>query len=235
MDPTWTAELVALDSLTPHPRNYRSHPPDQLLHIKESIEVNGFYRNIVVARDGTILAGHGVTEASVALGLTEVPVVRLPIAPDSPQALRILAGDNLIGQLAFDDDHQLTDMLKELHQEDLLLGTGFNESQLAALLVVSRPASEIESYDAAAEWVGMPDYEPGSQRPRLVISFQTDEDRSRYAEETGLRIDQRGALKWLTRWPWTDRNDPASLRFVDGEAEDQDDDDDCDEDEEGTS
>jgi hypothetical protein len=48
-------EIVALSSLRPHPRNYREHPEDQIEHLMQSIRANGFYRNIVVARDGTII------------------------------------------------------------------------------------------------------------------------------------------------------------------------------------
>ena len=70
---------VAISGLRPHPRNYREHPEDQLEHIKASIVENGFYRNVVAARDGTILAGHGVVLAATAMGLRKVPVIRLDL------------------------------------------------------------------------------------------------------------------------------------------------------------
>jgi ParB-like chromosome segregation protein Spo0J len=69
------AEFVPLASLKPHPRNYRIHPDDQLEHIIKSIQEHGFYRNVVAARDGTILAGHGVVQAALKMGLKGVPVV----------------------------------------------------------------------------------------------------------------------------------------------------------------
>jgi hypothetical protein len=72
------AKLVAVDDLKPHPRNYRIHPEDQLQHIIRSIQEH-FYRNVVAAREGTILAGHGVVIAARKLGLSKVPVVRLAI------------------------------------------------------------------------------------------------------------------------------------------------------------
>lgn len=51
-------EDAAIDELRAHPRNYRRHPDDQLAHIMRSIELHGFYRAVVIARDGTVLAGH---------------------------------------------------------------------------------------------------------------------------------------------------------------------------------
>ncbi len=104
-------ELVLLSSLKPHPRNYRQHPEDQLLHLMESIKQNGLYRNILVSKDLTILAGHGVSKACERLEMKEVPVIRLDVDSESPQALKILAGDNEIGHLGEIDDRALTEIL----------------------------------------------------------------------------------------------------------------------------
>src|SRR5262245_17598198 len=98
------AETVKLDELRPHPPNYHAHPDDQLDHLVQSIREHGVYRNVVIAKDGTILAGHGVVEAARRDGMSELPVVRLPVAPDSPAALRVLAGDNELQRLAEVDD-----------------------------------------------------------------------------------------------------------------------------------
>ena len=56
----YPVEQFSPDQLKPHPRNYRDHPQDQIDHLIQSIRENGFYRNVVVANDNTILAGHGV-------------------------------------------------------------------------------------------------------------------------------------------------------------------------------
>ena len=97
---------VDIDKLKNHPKNYREHPDDQLAHLMKSIEQQGFYRNIVVAKDYTILAGHGVVKASRKLGLKEVPVVRLDIDANSTKALKVLAGDNELGRLAEVNDRE---------------------------------------------------------------------------------------------------------------------------------
>lgn len=162
-------EQVPLADLKPHPRNYREHPDDQIEHLAQSIRQNGFYRNIVVARDNTILAGHGVALAAGRLGMLEVPVVRLPIDPDCPAALKVLTGDNEIEHLAEQDDRLLSELLKEIKEVDLdgLLGTGYDEAMLANLVFVTRPAGEIEDFDEAAHWVGMPEYHDGEEPLKL--------------------------------------------------------------------
>ena len=128
-------EVVAIDLLKPHPQNYKSHPEAQLVHVGESLRENGFYKNVVTARDGTILAGHGVVNAARQKGAKRVPIVRLDIDPDSPQAFRIIAGDNEMARLAVTDDRALALILKRVNETDLgLLGTGFDDKAFAALL-----------------------------------------------------------------------------------------------------
>ena len=140
-------EQVPLDSLKAHPRNYRSHPDAQLQHLRASIEQFGVYRNVVVANDGTILAGHGVVEAARATGAETIPVVRMGFGPDSPKALKLIAADNEVSHLAEDDESVLAGLLEELGKVGDLLGTGFDDLALQVLLSEVNP----------------PDFEPVSE------------------------------------------------------------------------
>ncbi len=63
------ATVVPIAELKPHPRNYKKHPADQLAHLEASLKQYGQFRNVVVARDSTILAGHGVVAADAAAAL----------------------------------------------------------------------------------------------------------------------------------------------------------------------
>jgi ParB family transcriptional regulator, chromosome partitioning protein len=131
-DLTQGLEQVALAALRPHPRNYQEHPEDELAHIRQSLTTHGYYRNIVIASEGTILAGHGVVTAAQQLGWTHVPVRRMAYGPDDPQALQIVVGDNELGRLAVKDDARMTALLVELQAWDptALLGTGFDAAFL---------------------------------------------------------------------------------------------------------
>lgn len=209
-------ETIPIAALQNHPRNYREHPDDQLEHIIKSIKDNGFYRNIIIAQDNTILAGHGVVKAAGKMGLTEVPVRRLPLTPDDPRALKVLAGDNEMGHLAEIDDRALSELLKEINELDVdgLLGTGFDEMMLANLVLVTRPATEIADFNEAAEWVGLPGYDNDeTSKIRIIVTFKSVEDRLEFTNSINLRIDKRESLVWSTRWPFTERTDTASIRF----------------------
>lgn len=116
-------EMVPLRDVQPHPQNYREHPDDQLEHIVASIRAHGVYRPVVLARDNTILAGHGVVQALQQLNAETVPVIRLDIDADSDEAIRVLVGDNEVSHLGVRDDRLLTDLLKGVD----LMGTGFDD------------------------------------------------------------------------------------------------------------
>lgn len=211
-------ERVRVDSLTPHPLNYKGHPDDQIEHIVASIRENGVYRNVVVARDGMILAGHGVCLALKKMGREWVDVVRLDVGPMDARALKVLAGDNEIGHLGEVDDRALSELLKTIQTEDVsgLLGTGYDDSMLANLVFVTRPASEIRDFDAAREWTGagMPEYDEGGEPHRVIISFKSDKDRDLFLSSIGAsHIPKKTGRTWSIQWPLTDgNNDWTSIR-----------------------
>lgn len=221
-------EMVKVTDLKPHPENYREHPADQIEHLKESIKEHGFYRNVVVAKEGTILAGHGVVLACQELGIDEIPVVRLPVKPNDLRALKVLIGDNEIGRLSSMDDRQLTNLLKKIRDvdEDALTGTGFDKQKLAALLMVTRTQDEIKNFDAAAEWVGMPEFSPGSRQYELNVVFRTADDRKAFVKQAG--IDESflrtfsNDFKWATRWPPKEDDDLSALFFGEDDGEEDD-------------
>jgi DNA modification methylase len=144
---TLPTEIVPIKDLKPHPRNYRKHPKEQLKHIVQSIKENKIYRNIVIAKDNTILAGHGVIEGLQILEATEAPCIRLDIDFDSPEALKVLAGDNEIANLANDNSFLLAELLKEVSEKtDNLIGTGYTDSTLEDLLDSLTKSSEGTEY-----------------------------------------------------------------------------------------
>lgn len=216
-----TRERVAFADVKPHPKNYKAHPPEQLAHFAALLRDYGPWRDLVLARDNTVLAGHGLLEAMRQAGHVAHYAVRFPLDPLSPAALKIVAADNELGRFADSNDRVMTDLLKDLRESDPLglLGTGFTEEMLAALAMVTRPASELRDASAAAEWVGMPDFDPhGEAQVKLVVSFVSEVDRDEYVKEHGLRIDKKTGPTWSTRWPFTEREDVAGLRFEPGEG-----------------
>lgn len=217
----FVVEVVDASTLKPHPRNYKQHPEEQLRHIGEMLKEVGFFKNVVTAKDGTLLAGHGVVEAAKQVGLGHaVPIRRLDLEPNDPRALKVLAADNELGRFAESDDRALTMILKDILQNDPkgLVGTGYDEENLAALVMVTRPESEIRNFDAAAEWVGMPEFVSGAgDQFILTVQCQSAKDREEAAAKLGVknvRVMKQDKI-WTGWYPDRERNDLSSLEWKD--------------------
>lgn len=185
-------ETAKISDLRAHPKNYRAHPEEQLAHLVQSLTEYGQYRNVVVANDSTILAGHGVVEAAASAGWDEIQIIRLPFGPDDLQAHKILVADNEIARLAEIDDRMLSDALKELAAADQLLGTGFDAAMVANLVFVTRAASEIASMDEAAQWIGLPTFDiDTADEIVLVLHFDDDEGREQLIEKLAVNVSKK--------------------------------------------
>jgi hypothetical protein len=175
------AEVVPIETLRPHPRNYREH---------------GVYRNVIVAEDGTILAGHGVVAAAVEEGAVSLPVVRLAIAADDPRALKLLTADNELARLALVDDATLAALLSEVAELDVsgLLGTGYDDDALADLVRVV--GSRGPQLPPEGEWVGMPPFTQDDRQSvfHTTVHFATEEDAGRFFDLVG--VERRTSIWW---------------------------------------
>jgi hypothetical protein len=67
----------SIENLIPCPRNSRTHTKHQLRKIAESIREFGFTNPVLIARDNTIIAGHGRVTAPKLLGMDQVPTIEL--------------------------------------------------------------------------------------------------------------------------------------------------------------
>lgn len=126
-----TTEHANITTLTPHPDNPRNGDTDT---IAESLRVNGQFRPIVVARDGTILAGNHTYAAAMQLGWEQLDVVRLDVDPASDDAKAVMLADNRTADRAWYDTGLLVALLDELAASERgLAGTGYEDDDLDQL------------------------------------------------------------------------------------------------------
>lgn len=95
---------VSPDSLTPYTGNARVHTPSQVKKIATSISEFGFIAPIVVAQDGTIIAGHGRLLAALSLGLKDVPTIEVSHLSDAQRRAYVIADNKLSDESFFDYD-----------------------------------------------------------------------------------------------------------------------------------
>ena len=123
-------EVVPVGSIKPHPMNPRM---GDLEAIGQSIDINGFYGAVVVSRrTGHILAGNHRYMAARAAGADSVPVAWVDV--DEAGEQRILAADNRTSDLGGYDDAALAVLLESVSADGGLLGTGYDEGDLAKMI-----------------------------------------------------------------------------------------------------
>jgi len=161
--------------LKPYARNSRTHSKTQVETLARSISTYGFTNPILLAEDGTIIAGHGRLQAAIALGLDQVPTITLVGLTDAQRRALVLA-DNRIALDAGWDVEMLQVELADLKSDgfDLSL-TGFSLEELDNLLA---PAEDARDPDDAPALPAEPMSKPGNiyvMGPhRLIVGDSTD-------------------------------------------------------------
>lgn len=123
-------EKYPTKKLIPYARNSRTHNDEQIAQIVASIKEFGFTNPILIGDDDVIIAGHGRLMAAQRLGMTEIPVIRLPHLTEIQRRALVIA-DNKIALNAGWDEEMLHLEMEELSELDFDLNLlGFNPDEL---------------------------------------------------------------------------------------------------------
>src|ERR1700694_3660422 len=132
----WPADHVQrwpIERLVPYARNARTHSDAQVSQIAASIREWGWTNPVLVAEDGTIIAGHGRVLAARQLRIAEVPVMIASEWTEAQKRAYAIADNKLTLNGGWDEE------LLGLELEELeVLGfdvdlIGFTEGERAAL------------------------------------------------------------------------------------------------------
>lgn len=97
-------EQRATSTLKPYARNARTHSKKQVKQIADSIQRFGFTNPVLVADDGSIIAGHGRVAAAKLLNLPEVPTLRLSHLNEAERRAYMLADNKLALNAGWDQE-----------------------------------------------------------------------------------------------------------------------------------
>lgn len=168
--------MAHIADLKPDPRNARRHTPRNVGMIESSIQRDGFGRSVLLANDGTIIAGNATIDAASSAGLDDLIVVetdgtkvvavkRTDVSPDSPEFHRLALADNRTAELAEWD----ADVLRDL-AADVDLSQFWQDDELDRLLAGLPDADEWA--DAIG---GLPD---GEKAPFQQMTFTVSDDQA---------------------------------------------------------
>ena len=127
-------EYRPIKSLLPYARNARTHSDEQIRQVVASIKEFGWTNPVLIDATGGIVAGHARVEAAKALGLANVPTIRLSGLTEAQRRAYVIADNKLALNAGWDEELLRLELidLKDL-DFDLAL-TGFDEQELADLL-----------------------------------------------------------------------------------------------------
>jgi DNA modification methylase len=194
-------ELVPVAGLVPYARNSRTHSDEQVAQIAASMREFGFTNPVLVDEAGGIIAGHGRVMAAKALGLAQVPCIRLAHLSDAQKRAYVIA-DNQLALNAGWDEAMLRLELEDLQAADFDLDLlGFNADELGALLTEPEPETE-----------GLTDPDEAPEPPAQPVTADGDVwllGKHRVMCGDSTRIDHMEALTlgggidmWLTDPPY---------------------------------
>ena len=127
-------QIWTIDRLLPYIRNARTHTDEQVAQVAASIREFGWTNPLLVAADGTIIAGHARLAAARKLKMTEVPVIVLDHLTDAQRRALVLA-DNRLALDAGWDEEMLRVELASLQEDGFDLEVvGFSDEELENLL-----------------------------------------------------------------------------------------------------
>lgn len=101
---------IDINILKPYENNARTHSPDQLEMIGNSIREFGFINPVIIDENNMILVGHGRVMAAKQIGLTEVPFRRVTNLSEDQKKAYIIADNKLSDLAGWDDDLLLAEL-----------------------------------------------------------------------------------------------------------------------------
>lgn len=128
-------ELRDPTSLVEHPRNYNTHPAEQIRLLAKIIQHQGWRNPITVSkRSGFVVKGHGRLAAAMLLKTEKVPVDVQDYKDEASEVADMIA-DNRIAELAEADTDALKGLLLDDVFDDFDLDlTGFDAEEINSLL-----------------------------------------------------------------------------------------------------
>ena len=100
--PALSIVYQAVDSLNPRSTNPRTHSKKQIGQIASAIRRFGFTNPVLVDDANGIVAGHGRVEAAKAVGLDQVPTVRLSAISEAEIRAYVIADNRLAENAGWD-------------------------------------------------------------------------------------------------------------------------------------
>jgi len=188
--------MADINNLKPNPKNPRTITKEDFNRLKRKIKNNpdGLTVHKIAHKDGVIKSGNQRYKALKELKLKLKPEWFKDVTGWTEKQIKDWIIDSNISSGLWDKDELLDDWeLSELEE------MGVTEAKTWAQL------DNINESDENSEWVGMPEFDSADKSHKLIIQFETPEDRENFVEGKDLKIQTKGKYTWSTWFPYKER------------------------------
>lgn len=137
-------EQRSLRELRAHPNNARTHSRAQIKKIAKSIQEFGFVNPILIAPDGTIIAGHARYEAANRICMSSVPVIVVRHLSETQRRALVLADNQLALNAGWNDDLLRAELTALAAEKFDLRMIGFDDEELNRMIAEQEHIVEAE-------------------------------------------------------------------------------------------
>tara|TARA_R110002096_G_scaffold128867_1_gene277429 strand:+ start:80 stop:685 length:606 start_codon:yes stop_codon:yes gene_type:complete len=186
-----------------NPRIIKDHKFKKLVKSIQEFPEMLKLRPIIVDEDMIILGGNMRWKASKEAGLKEV-WIEVAEGLTEEQKQEFIVKDNVgFGEWEWD-----------------ILGNEWDSTKLEdwGLDVWQNLDDTINKINSMEEWVGMPDFEAKDNPYKLIINFETQEDRDEFHKLHPIEIQTKLTKEsnaWTTWYPYKERQDLKNIKFDD--------------------
>jgi hypothetical protein len=207
-------------------RNTNKHKPRGMGMLDSVIAKEGWIGAITTAANNETFAGSARLETAQGRfgdefepivfdidGTRPVVLRRIDIpTADDPRAIRLGIGDNRIHEVNSDPDAELLALLVDEGND---ISDMYFDDELAALVAMDQQQNVIDKVNDIEnnEWVGMPEFEVHEDIPKLIISFETEEERNNFTKTFDIQVRTTNGKAWSTWYPYKEREDLKSQRY----------------------
>ena len=138
-------EMIDINALTPYENNARTHSPDQLEMIGNSIKEFGFINPVIIDENNMILVGHGRVMAAKQIGIKEVPFRRVTNLTEDQKKAYIIA-DNKLSDLGGWDDELLLAELESIELDMSQFGFDLEIDDIEDPDIVEDDPPDVDAY-----------------------------------------------------------------------------------------
>lgn len=183
-----------------NPRLIKDHKFKKLVEsIKEFPEMLE-KRPIVVDENMMILGGNMRFKASQEVGLKEISIIKAEGWSEKQKKEFVIKDNVNYGEWDWD-------ILANAWENTELNDWGLDVWQ------TNDSAEMVNKGDESSEWIGMPEFEKTDKDIKIIISFDTEESREKYANDNNMEFSVKGVKFWSTSIPFKEKKDLKNLRY----------------------